>query len=121
MSCTLGNYGLLVKNWQFNAADPVPDGIFTHTLNSSVLDQAGVAGQNTKNPPSDFTSHFVVSVDVGNNAFRIYDPSYGNMFDGNDPKKAWENGSAAGFAKAGNPIRAKPNDVNKTEVVFTNQ
>lgn len=54
-----------------------------------VADGPGAHGQNTTNPKSHFSDHWIVRIDG-----KYYDPSYGTVF---DSMQQWEDGSVIGF------------------------
>jgi hypothetical protein len=59
---------------------------------AEVTDKEGVRGQNTMNPKSTFSTHWVAEI-----GGKIYDFSYG--LGPYDDRKKWEDASIAGFAK----------------------
>jgi hypothetical protein len=57
--------GLLVKNWFFKGkGSVVGDPDFKWKLHTDAIDQDGVAGQNVKNPPSEFFDHAIVKLGI---------------------------------------------------------
>ncbi len=105
-------YDAATQEWSYKWGD-----------NADVTDSAGVYGQGTTNPRSEFTDHVVAKI-----GGRYYDPSYGRSF---DSLPLWENSSVAGFYFAtqfnpGTPnsklawvFRHNPDGLDVTETIST--
>ncbi len=85
---------MLVKNWGFAAGGGALGGEFPYK-ESEVTKEAGVAAQGDMNPTADFLNHFIEEAPKGSG--KLYDPSYGNAYEGGEPLKEFQEKSIAGF------------------------
>lgn len=90
-------YQFLVQNWQFLHPPASANNALTHRLRHNCVKRPGIPGQNNPNPPPMFLNHFVVRSRTDN---RIYDPSYGADFAG---QNAWEAGAIHGLCDSSAP------------------
>lgn len=71
-----------------------PTGAYWKATQMIEINCLGAPGQNVSSPAHEFNYHAITTIDVAGYQSRIYDPSYGKMYNGStldDSRKMWEN------------------------------